>query len=30
LGGPQFMPENEVERIDRRLDEHYRRKQISG
>jgi hypothetical protein len=30
LGGPQFMPENEVERIDCRLDEHYRRKQISG
>jgi rhamnose utilization protein RhaD (predicted bifunctional aldolase and dehydrogenase) len=28
LGGPHFMPESEVERIDRRLDEHYRRQQI--
>jgi len=30
LGGPRFLAENEVERIDRRLDEHYRRGQLSG
>lgn len=30
LGGPHFMPENEVERIDSRLDEHYRRRQLAG
>jgi rhamnose utilization protein RhaD (predicted bifunctional aldolase and dehydrogenase) len=29
LGGPQFMPESEVERIDARLDEHYRRSQLT-
>jgi rhamnose utilization protein RhaD (predicted bifunctional aldolase and dehydrogenase) len=28
LGGPHYMPESEVERIDRRLDEHYRRRQL--
>jgi rhamnose utilization protein RhaD (predicted bifunctional aldolase and dehydrogenase) len=30
LGGPQFMPEHEVTRIDSRLDEHYRRQQLSS
>jgi rhamnose utilization protein RhaD (predicted bifunctional aldolase and dehydrogenase) len=30
LGGPQFMPEHEVVRIDNRLDEHYRRKALTG
>jgi len=30
LGGPNFMPQKEVERIDNRLDEHYRRRQLSG
>ena len=30
LGGPNFMPEKEVERIDNRLDEHYRRQQLRG
>lgn len=29
LGGPRFLPESEVERIDNRLDEHYRRRQLS-
>ena len=28
LGGPQFMPEHEVARIDNRLDEHYRRREL--
>lgn len=28
LGGPRFMPEHEVERIDARLDEHYRRRRL--
>lgn len=30
LGGPQFLPEDEVGRIDNRLDEHYRRRQLTG
>ena len=30
LGGPRFMPESEVERIDSRMDEHYRRRRLSG
>jgi ribulose-5-phosphate 4-epimerase/fuculose-1-phosphate aldolase len=30
LGGPEFMPEAEAERIDQRLDEHYRRGQLRG
>jgi rhamnose utilization protein RhaD (predicted bifunctional aldolase and dehydrogenase) len=30
LGGPHFMPDEEAERIDRRLDEHYRRGQLRG
>ena len=29
LGGPRYLPENEVSRIDNRLDEHYRRSQLS-
>ncbi|HLE53070.1 MAG TPA: class II aldolase/adducin family protein [Anaerolineales bacterium] len=29
LGGPRYMSENEVDRIDHRLDEHYRRSQLS-
>lgn len=28
VGGPQFMPEEEAARIDTRLDEEYRRKQL--
>ena len=28
LGGPRFLPEREVERIDNRLDEDYRRKRL--
>jgi rhamnose utilization protein RhaD (predicted bifunctional aldolase and dehydrogenase) len=28
LGGPQFMPQQEVERIDSRMDEHYRRRRL--
>jgi rhamnose utilization protein RhaD (predicted bifunctional aldolase and dehydrogenase) len=28
LGGPRFLPESEVERIDGRLDEHYRRRKL--
>ncbi len=28
LGGPRFLPEREVERIDTRLDEDYRRKRL--
>lgn len=27
-GGPQYLPEGEVDRIDRRLDEEYRRQQL--
>jgi len=30
LGGPKFLPEEEADRIDNRLDEHYRRKELSG
>jgi len=30
LGGPAFLPEAEVARIDNRLDEHYRRRELSG
>lgn len=30
LGGPKFLPETEAQRIDSRLDEHYRRKQLAG
>jgi rhamnose utilization protein RhaD (predicted bifunctional aldolase and dehydrogenase) len=30
LGGPHFMSEKEAERIDNRLDEHHRRKQLTG
>jgi len=30
LGGPRFMPTEEANRIDQRLDEHYRRKAITG
>lgn len=28
LGGPRFLPRSEVERIDSRLDEHYRRERL--
>ncbi len=28
LGGPRFLPEDEVARIDTRLDEHYRRRRL--
>lgn len=30
LGGPTFLPEDQAERIDSRLDEHYRRRQLHG
>ena len=30
LGGPKYLPDEEAERIDNRLDEHYRRKALSG
>lgn len=30
LGGPNYMPEEEAERIDNRLDEVYRRKVLAG
>lgn len=30
FGGPNFMPDHEAERIDSRLDEHYRRNQLTG
>ncbi len=30
LGGPHYMPEQEAARIDNRLDEHYRRSQLTG
>lgn len=30
LGGPHFMPDHEAARIDSRLDEHYRRGQLTG
>ncbi|MFQ5795818.1 MAG: class II aldolase/adducin family protein [Candidatus Bipolaricaulia bacterium] len=29
LGGPHFLPESEVKRIDSRLDEEYRRRQLT-
>lgn len=30
LGGPNFLPAGQAERIDNRLDEHYRRQQLQG
>jgi rhamnose utilization protein RhaD (predicted bifunctional aldolase and dehydrogenase) len=30
LGGPRFLPDAEVERVDRRLDEDYRRRQLTA
>jgi rhamnose utilization protein RhaD (predicted bifunctional aldolase and dehydrogenase) len=30
LGGPNFLPDTQSERIDNRLDEHYRRQQLHG
>jgi rhamnose utilization protein RhaD (predicted bifunctional aldolase and dehydrogenase) len=30
LGGPNYMPDEEAARIDNRLDEHYRRRQLAG
>lgn len=30
MGGPNYLPDLEAERIDNRLDEHYRRKQLQG
>lgn len=30
LGGPHYMPDEEAARIDNRLDEHYRRRQLTG
>lgn len=30
LGGPNFLPDQQAERIDNRLDEHYRRQQLQG
>lgn len=30
LGGPNFLPDQQAERIDNRLDEHYRRQQLRG
>ncbi len=30
LGGPHFLPDQQAERIDNRLDEHYRRQQLQG
>ncbi len=30
MGGPNFLPDAQSERIDNRLDEHYRRQQIHG
>ena len=30
LGGPNYMPEEEAQRIDKRLDEEYRRKILAG
>jgi ribulose-5-phosphate 4-epimerase/fuculose-1-phosphate aldolase len=29
LGGPSFLSEQDVARIDSRLDEHYRRRRLS-
>jgi rhamnose utilization protein RhaD (predicted bifunctional aldolase and dehydrogenase) len=30
LGGPNYLPDQQAERIDNRLDEHYRRRQLHG
>jgi rhamnose utilization protein RhaD (predicted bifunctional aldolase and dehydrogenase) len=30
LGGPAFLPDQQADRIDNRLDEHYRRRQLTG
>jgi hypothetical protein len=30
LGGPRFMSEDDVARIDSRLDEHERRRRLAG
>jgi rhamnose utilization protein RhaD (predicted bifunctional aldolase and dehydrogenase) len=30
FGGPRYLPEQDVERIDSRLDEHYRRGRLAG
>ncbi|MBW7884028.1 MAG: class II aldolase/adducin family protein [Caldilineaceae bacterium] len=30
LGGPAYLPDHEAARIDSRLDEHYRRRQLRG
>jgi rhamnose utilization protein RhaD (predicted bifunctional aldolase and dehydrogenase) len=30
LGGPNFLPDQQAERIDNRLDEHYRRQQLQA
>jgi ribulose-5-phosphate 4-epimerase/fuculose-1-phosphate aldolase len=30
LGGPNYLTEEHVERIDSRLDEHYRRRRLTG
>jgi ribulose-5-phosphate 4-epimerase/fuculose-1-phosphate aldolase len=30
LGGPNYLTEEQVERIDSRLDEHYRRGRLTG
>lgn len=30
LGGPTFLPDQQAERIDNRLDEHYRRQQLQS
>lgn len=30
LGGPNYMPDEEADRIDQRLDEEYRRKMLAG
>jgi ribulose-5-phosphate 4-epimerase/fuculose-1-phosphate aldolase len=30
LGGPNFLSAEQVERIDSRLDEHYRRGRLTG
>ncbi len=30
LGGPNFLPDQQAERIDNRLDEHYRRQQLQS
>jgi rhamnose utilization protein RhaD (predicted bifunctional aldolase and dehydrogenase) len=30
IGGPTYLPQSSVDALDARLDEHYRRKQLSG